>query len=51
MSIGVHIGTTWQVQLNRPYAAAMKPYIKLLWSIVITKGSVDGPQENFRECW
>jgi len=25
-----HIGTTWQIRLNRPCAAAMRPYIKLL---------------------
>jgi len=27
---GVHIGATWRIQLNRPYAAAMQPYVKLL---------------------
>jgi len=27
---GVHIGTTWRIRLNRPRAAAMRPYVKLL---------------------
>jgi len=27
---GVHIGATWQIRLNRPCAAAMRPYVKLL---------------------
>jgi len=27
---GVHIGATWQIRLNRPCAAAMWPYVKLL---------------------
>jgi len=27
---GVHIGATWRIRLNRPYAAAMWPYVKLL---------------------
>jgi len=26
----VHIGATWRIRLNRPYAAAMLPYVKLL---------------------
>ena len=27
---GVHIGATWRIRLNRPCAAAMRPYVKLL---------------------
>jgi len=27
---GVHIGASWQIRLNRPWAAAMRPYVKLL---------------------
>jgi len=27
---GGHIVTTWQIRLNRPSAAAMRPYVKLL---------------------
>jgi len=27
---GVHIGVTWRIRVNRPCAAAMRPYIKLL---------------------
>jgi len=27
---GVHIGATLRIQLNRPCAAAMQPYVKLL---------------------
>ena len=32
---GVHIGATWQIRLNRPCAAAMRPYVKLLWPLVV----------------
>jgi len=28
------IGTTWQIWLNRPSAAGMRPYVKLLWPLV-----------------
>jgi len=31
----VHIGATWRTRLNRPCAAAMRPYVKLLWPLVI----------------
>jgi len=31
----VHIGVTWWIRLNRPCAAAMRPYVKLLWPLVI----------------
>jgi len=27
---GVHICATWRIRLNRAYAAAMRPYVKLL---------------------
>jgi len=27
---GVHIGTIWRIRLNRPCAAAMRPYVILL---------------------
>jgi len=27
---GMHIGATWRIRLNRSYAAAMQPYVKLL---------------------
>jgi len=27
---GVHIGAVWRIRLNRPCAAAMRPYVKLL---------------------
>jgi len=30
MPIGVHIGTTWRIRLNRPCTTAMRPYVKLL---------------------
>ena len=32
---GVHIGATWRIQLNRPCAAAMRLYVKLLGLLVI----------------
>jgi len=32
---GVHIGATGRIRLNRPCAAAMRPYVKLLWPLVI----------------
>jgi len=28
--VRVHIGATWRIRLNRPCAAAMRPYVKLL---------------------
>ena len=31
-----HIGATWQIQLNRPSAAAMRSYVKLLWPLVLS---------------
>ena len=30
-----HIGATWRIRLNRPCAAAMWPYVKLLWPVVV----------------
>jgi len=30
-----HIGATWQIRLNRPCTAAMRPYIKLLWPVLL----------------
>jgi len=33
--LGEHIGATWRIRLNRLYAAAMRPYVKLLWPLVI----------------
>jgi len=29
-----HTGATWRIQLNRPSAAAMQSYVKLLWPLV-----------------
>jgi len=34
---GVHIGTTWRMRLNRPCAAAIRPYVNLLWPLVFIK--------------
>jgi len=31
---GVHIGAIWRIRLNRPCAAAMRPYVKLLRPLV-----------------
>jgi len=31
---GVHIAATWRIRLNGPCAAAMRPYVKLLWALV-----------------
>ena len=31
----VHIGVTRRIRLNRPCAAAMRPYAKLLWPLVM----------------
>jgi len=35
---GLHIGATWRMRLNRACAAAMRPYAKLLWQLVIPWG-------------
>jgi len=32
---GVHIGVTCQIRRNRPCAAAMQPFVKLLWQLVV----------------
>jgi len=32
---GVHIGATWWIRLNRPFAATMRPYVKLFWPLII----------------
>jgi len=34
---GVHVGATWRIRLNRPCAAAMRTYVKLLWPLVIIR--------------
>jgi len=31
-----HIDATWKIWLKLPFAAAMRPYVKLLWPLVIT---------------
>jgi len=31
---GVHIGAIWRIRVNRPCAATMRPYVKLLWPLV-----------------
>jgi len=33
--MGGHFGATWRIRLNRASAAAMWPYVKLLWPLVI----------------
>ena len=30
-----HIGATWRIRLNRPSAAVMRSYVKLLWPLVL----------------
>jgi len=30
-----HFGATWQIRPNRPSAAAMRSYVKLLWPLVV----------------
>jgi len=32
---GVYIGATWRKRLNRPCAAAMRPYVKLFSALVL----------------
>jgi len=32
---GLRIGATWQIRLNHPCAVAMRPYVKLLWPLVV----------------
>jgi len=32
---GMHIDTNWRIQPNHPRAAAMRPYVKYLWPLVI----------------
>jgi len=42
--IGGQIGATWRIRLNRPFAAAMLPYVKLLWTIFFNFAS-------YTFCW
>ena len=35
-----HIGAIWQILLNCPCAAAMRLYVKLVWSLVIGIGII-----------
>jgi len=37
--MGGHIGATWRVWLNRPSAAAMWSYVKLLWPLISLRHS------------
>jgi len=30
-----HIHATWRIRLNEPSAAAMRPYVELLWPLVV----------------
>jgi len=32
---GMHIGATWRTRLNRPCVAAMRPFVKLVLSVVL----------------
>jgi len=50
--VGGHIGATWQIRWNRPSAAVMRPYVKLLWSLVIII-IVDKPCDctGFPQCY
>jgi len=38
--MGLHIGATWWIRLNRSCAAAMRPCVKLLWPLVCLAGLV-----------
>ena len=29
-AMGGHVGATWRIRFHRPFAAAMRPYVKLL---------------------
>ena len=31
-----HIGATWRIRLNRPRLAEMRPYVTVLWPLVLT---------------
>jgi len=39
----VHIGETWQIRINRPCAAAMRPHVKLLWPLVYLVAAYHDP--------
>jgi len=32
--MGGHIGATWRIRLNRPSAAVIRSYVKLLWPLI-----------------
>jgi len=39
-SLGGHIGANWRIRLNRPSAAAMRHYVKLLWPVLLLLGRI-----------
>ena len=45
--MGGHTGATWRIRFNRPSAAAMRPYVKLLWPLVIIGVNIEKDYGNF----
>jgi len=46
-----HIGTTWQIRLNRPSAVAMRSYVKLLWPLVIGAVITHPNEKGMNRIW
>ena len=51
----LYIDATWRIQLSRPYTAAMRPYVKLLWPLSLSLSSknapsIKGPSFYFAVC-
>jgi len=40
----MHIGVTWRIRLNRPYATAMRPFVKLFLPLVISTSYLSATQ-------
>jgi len=40
------IGTTWRTRLKCPCAATMRPYVKLLWPLVIIRPVIKTPSRR-----
>jgi len=43
-----HTGATWQIPLNRPCVAVMRPVVKLLWPLVYYCSVFDWPRFRWK---
>ena len=41
----------WQIRFNHPCVAAMRPFVKLLWPLVVFGFTSGLPNDNLKNCW